>query len=180
MSGPVAILMVPSTFIGWLAFGAGGDASPWTQFFAPMFPADVPVPGALPDWVTSAIVLVLIVCGFGAAFARYGNPRALLDAVPRLRAEAVRTPAVLANAFYFDAAIDAIVVKPAAAAGRWFGSVVDPRVIDAGVREASISANWLGHLFRSFETGLVRAYALTIAFGVACFAIYYVVLGIAR
>jgi hypothetical protein len=58
--------------------------------------------------------------------------------------------------------------------------VVDPRVIDAGVREASISANWLGHLFRSFETGLVRAYALTIAFGVACFAIYYVVIGVGR
>jgi len=58
--------------------------------------------------------------------------------------------------------------------------VVDPRVIDAGVREASISATWLGHLFRSFETGLVRSYALTIAFGVACFAIYYAVVGAAR
>jgi len=180
MSGPVAILMVPAVFIGWIAFGPNGGASAWTQFFAPVFPADVPVPGTPPDWVTSAIVLVLIVAGFGVAFLRYGNPRALLDAVPRLRIEAVRTPAILANAFYFDTAIDALFVKPAQAVGRWFGSVVDPRVIDAGVREASISANWLGHLFRSFETGLVRAYALTIAFGVACFAIYYVVIGVGR
>ena len=39
------------------------------------------------------------------------------------------------------------------------------------VREASISAPWLGHFFRSFQTGLVRAYALTLAFGVACFAL---------
>jgi hypothetical protein len=48
------------------------------------------------------------------------------------------------------------------------------------VREVSISAIWLGHLFRSFETGLVRAYALTIAFGAACFAVYYAVIGTAR
>ena len=178
MSAPVALLMIPTTFIGWLAFG--GDESPWKRFFGPVFPHDVATASTPPDWVTSALVLVLIVAGFGVAYLRYGNARALLDAVPRLRIETVRMPAVLVNAFYFDTAIDALFVKPAEAAGRWFGTVVDPHVIDAGVREASISANWLGHLFRSFETGLVRAYALTIAFGVACFAIYYVVIGVAR
>jgi NADH-quinone oxidoreductase subunit L len=179
MSGPVAILMVPTTLIGWLAFG--GDDSPWRRFFAPVFPANVgdTVIG-VPEWVTSVLVLVLIVAGAGVAYLRYGNPKALLDAVPRLRTETVRMPAALTNALYFDAAIDALFVKPAQAAGRWFGAFVDPHVIDAGVREASISANWLGHLFRSFETGLVRAYALTIAFGVACFAIYYVVIGAGR
>ncbi len=178
MSGPVAILMIPTTFVGWLAYG--GDDSPWKRFFAPVFPHDVPTASTPPDWVTSALVLALILTGFAVAYLRYGNARALLDAVPRLRLEAVRMPAVLVNAFYFDTAIDALFVKPAQAVGRWFGSVVDPHVIDAGVREASISANWLGHLFRSFETGLVRAYALTIAFGVACFAIYYVVIGAGR
>jgi NADH-quinone oxidoreductase subunit L len=178
MSGPVAILMVPTTFIGWIAFG--GDDSPWKRYFGPVFPHDVPTASTPPDWVTSVLVLVLIVAGAVIAYLRYGNPKALLDAVPRLRTETVRMPAVLVNRFYADAAIDAVFVKPAQAAGRWFGTVVDPRVIDAGVREASISANWLGHLFRSFETGLVRSYALTIAFGVACFAIYYAVIGTAR
>ena len=86
----------------------------------------------------------------------------------------------LANAFYFDAAIDALVVRPSIALGKFFSSVIDPRVIDAGVREASISAQWFGHLFRSFQTGLVRAYALALAFGAACFAIYYVVIGAGR
>ena len=41
------------------------------------------------------------------------------------------------------------------------------------MREAAISAQWLGHLFRSFQTGLVRAYALTLAFGVVCVVAYY-------
>jgi len=175
MSGTVAVLMVPATLIGWLAYG--GDDSPWKRFFAPVFPRDIPTASTPPDWMTSVLVLVLIAIGVGVAYVRYGNARALLDAVPRLRTEAVRMPVVLTNAFYFDTALDALFVKPAGAIGRWFAGVVDPRVIDAGVREASISANWLGHLFRSFETGLVRAYAFTIAFGLACFAIYYAVIG---
>jgi NADH:ubiquinone oxidoreductase subunit 5 (subunit L)/multisubunit Na+/H+ antiporter MnhA subunit len=120
---------------------------------------------------------VLIAAGITVAYMRYGNPSALLDAVPRLRAETVRMPGALSNAFYFDAAIDALFVRPTIVLGKFFSSVVDPRVIDAGVREASISASWLGHLCRSFQTGLVRAYALALAFGAACFAIYYVVIG---
>jgi NADH-quinone oxidoreductase subunit L len=130
--------------------------------------------------LTSLIVLVLIAAGITVAYMRYANPRALIDAIPRLRNETVRMPAALSNAFYFDAAIDALFVKPAVALGAFFSKVIDPHVIDAGVREAAISSQWLGHLFRSFETGLVRAYALALAFGAACFAIYYVVIGVAR
>jgi NADH-quinone oxidoreductase subunit L len=175
MSGPVALLMIPTVLIGWLDFG--GDNSAWGQFFTPVFGHFEAPAGSLPDMVTSLIVLALVVAGFTVAYMRYGNPRALLDAVPRLRAETVHMPAALSNAFYFDAAIDALFVRPSIALGKFFSSVVDPRVIDAGVREASISAQWLGHLFRSFQTGLVRAYALALAFGAACFAIYYVVIG---
>jgi len=72
-------------------------------------------------------------------------------------------------------------VRPARALGTWFDRVVDPHVIDAGVREVAISAQWLGHLFRSFQTGLVRAYALSLVFGVACFVAYYaLVFGVSR
>jgi NADH-quinone oxidoreductase subunit L len=130
--------------------------------------------------LTSLLVLVLVAAGITVAYMRYGSTKAQLDAVPRLRAETVHMPAALANAFYFDAAIDALFVKPSDALGAFFGRVVDPRVIDAGVREVSISASWLGHLFRSFQTGLVRAYALALAFGAACFALYYVVIGAGR
>jgi NADH:ubiquinone oxidoreductase subunit 5 (subunit L)/multisubunit Na+/H+ antiporter MnhA subunit len=175
MSAPVAILMVPTVLIGLLDFG--GENSAWGQFFAPVFGHFETPAGAPPDVLTSLIVLVLVAAGIAVAYLRYGNPRALLDAVPRLRAETVHMPAALSNAFYFDAAIDALFVRPSVALGKFFASVVDPRVIDAGVREASISASWLGHLFRSFQTGLVRAYALALAFGAACFAIYYVVIG---
>jgi NADH-quinone oxidoreductase subunit L len=139
-----------------------------------------PAATGLPEVATSLIVLVLVAAGITVAYLRYGSPRALLDAIPRLREESIRMPAALTNAFYFDTAIDALFVKPAIALGRFSSRVIDPLVIDAGVREASISANWLGHLFRSFQTGLVRAYALALAFGAACFALYYVVIGAGR
>jgi NADH-quinone oxidoreductase subunit L len=178
MSGPVALLMIPSVLIGWLDFG--GENSPWGKFFAPVFGHYEPTTGTPPEVFTSLLVLIVIAAGIAVAYLRYGNPRALIDAIPRLRTETVRMPAALSNAFYFDAAIDALFVKPAVALGNFFSRVIDPHVIDAGVRETAISSQWLGHLFRSFETGLVRAYALAIAFGAACFAIYYVVIGAAR
>jgi len=82
-------------------------------------------------------------------------------------------PGVLVHAYYFDAAYEALLVRPAAALGAWFERFVDPHVIDAGVREAAWTSQWLGHLFRSFQTGLVRAYALSIVFGVVCIVAYY-------
>jgi NADH-quinone oxidoreductase subunit L len=176
MSGPVAVLIPFSIFIGWLNFSLGGARSPWAQFFDGFFPAGqaggaVALP--LSETVSTVLVLVVVLAGFGLAARRYWQPAALRDAVPRLRAETVKTPALLWNAYYFDAAYDWLLVRPARALGELIDRVLDPHGIDAGVREAAISAQWLGHLFRSFQTGLVRAYALTIALGVVCFVAYY-------
>ncbi len=138
MSAPVAVLMVPSVLIGFLYFG--GEASPWAKFFAPVFPQAETGPPPLPELATTGIVLLLVIAGFAIAYVRYGSKAALAGAVERLRNETVHMqPAILVNAFYFDAAIDALFVRPAIAIGRWFGSVVEPHVIDAGVREAGIS-----------------------------------------
>jgi NADH-quinone oxidoreductase subunit L len=178
MSAPVAILMVPTTLIGLLDLG--GDNSPWGKFFAPLFGHYEPAAATLPEAATSLLVLAVVVAGIVVAYMRYAAPAALADAIPRLRTETVRMPSALVNAFYFDAAIEALFVKPSEVLGRFFSRVIDPNVIDAGVREASISASWLGHLLRSFQTGLVRAYALALAFGAACFALYYVVIGAGR
>jgi NADH-quinone oxidoreductase subunit L len=174
MSGPVAVLIPFSILIGWLNFG--GENSPWARFFAGFFPAptlNVATAPGFSETVSTLLVLVCVVVGFVIAYVRYAVPPALVDAVVRLRSETVRTPAVLANAYYFDAAYDYLLVRPARALGDWFDRVVDPLVIDGAVREVPISAQWLGHLFRSFQTGLVRAYALTIVIGVVFFVAYY-------
>jgi NADH:ubiquinone oxidoreductase subunit 5 (subunit L)/multisubunit Na+/H+ antiporter MnhA subunit len=176
MNLPVAILILPTIAIGWLMFG--GDASPWTKFFAGEFPAGHPLVLKISELMTSSIVLVVVLIGFGIAYVRYGTRSAQEGAVERLRTESVRMPAVLTNAFYFDAALDLIFVRSAQLLGTLFSRVVDPHVIDGTVREAAFSARWLGVLTQSLQTGLVRAYALILVFGAACFIVYYALAGV--
>jgi NADH-quinone oxidoreductase subunit L len=176
MAVPVGILVVPTIFAGWLMFG--GSASPWTKYFSGMFAPLHEIVPALSELMTSAIVLVLVLAGFGIAWMRYATRSAQANAVERLRTESVRMPAVLTNAFYFDAALDLIFVRSAQLLGTLFSRVVDPHVIDGTVREAAFSARWLGVLTQSLETGLVRAYALILVFGAACFIIYYALAGV--
>ena len=171
MAAPVGLLILPTIFIGWLMFG--GDSSPWDKFFAPQFSAQTLATPAISEMATSGIVLVLVVLGFAIAYWRYATRAATENAVERLRRESVRMPAVLTNLFYFDAAIDLVFVRTSQLLGTLFGKVVDPMVVDGGVREAAFVARWLGVLAQSLQTGLVRAYALVLVLGAACFVVYY-------
>ncbi len=174
MNVPVGILIVPSIFAGWLLFG--GEHSPWAQFFAQQFPhPTLPTP-AISELTTTLIVLACVAVGIGVAYARYATAAAQADAVERLRGESVRMPALLTNAFYFDAALDLLFVRTSQLFGTIFGRLIDPQIIDGAVRETAFSAQWLGTLVRSFQTGLVRAYAFVLVIGVACFLVYYAVI----
>jgi NADH-quinone oxidoreductase subunit L len=185
MNVPVAILVVPSVAIG-AALMIGGDSSPWARFFAPLFAPQAllaPSPAATPplsEGLTSVIVLIFVAIGFAVAWYRYATPVAQADAVERLRSEAAHMPPVLTNLFYVDAVINLIFVRSAQFLGTISGRVVDPTVLDGAVREAAFSAGWLGAVVRSFQTGLVRAYALLLVAGAAGFIIYYALAGTAR
>ena len=175
MNVPVAILIVPSLLIGWLMYG--GNESPWARFFAPEFPAGPDIAGHAPtgitEGMTSLIVLAVVVAGFAIAYWRYATKTAQADAVARLRNESVHMPPVLTNLFYFDAFYDLVVVRTSQLFGTLFGRAIDPHVIDGAVREGAFSAQGLGTFMRSLQTGLLRAYALILVFGAACFIIYY-------
>ena len=170
---PVAILIPFSVLVGWIMFG--GENSWWSRFFTQQFPhpqlAAVPVSEGL----TGLITFVFVLIGIGVAYARYATASAQSNAVERLRSESVRMPAILSNAFYIDAAFDLLFVRTSEWLGGIFGRALDPHVIDGAVRESVISAQWLGALVRSFQTGLVRAYALFLVFGAACFIVYYAI-----
>jgi NADH-quinone oxidoreductase subunit L len=183
MNAPVVILVVPSVAIGG-ALMSGGENSPWARFFAPLFgPQTALAPGlrvpAISEAMTSGIVFVLVVIGFAIAWWRYASESAQTDAVERLEVESARMPAVLTNLYYVDAAIDLIFVRSAQFLGTFFGRVLDPHVLDGAVRDIVFCARWLGALVRSFQTGLVRAYALILVFGAACFIAYYALAGAA-
>ncbi len=185
MNVPVAILVLPTVAVGG-ALLFGGDASPWAHFFGPLFAAQEHVAGsvnrvpALSENLTALMVLVVVAIGILIAWQRYATEAAQRDATARLERETARMPAVLTNLFYFDAAIDAIFVRPVQFLGEFFGRVFDPHVIDGAVREVVYIARSLGTLVRSVQTGLLRAYALILVFGAACFIAYYAFAGVAR
>ena len=71
-------------------------------------------------------------------------------------------------------------MRPALALGDFFGRWLDPHFVDGVVREVVITNRFLGALVRSFQTGLLRAYALILVFGAMCFAVYYALEGAMR
>jgi NADH-quinone oxidoreductase subunit L len=176
MAVPVGILIVPTCIIGAVLL-AGGENSLLSHFFALQFAATHLLTPAISELMTSGIVLLCVLAGFGVAYMRYATKAATSNAVERLRNESVRMPAVLTHAFYFDAALDLIFVRSSQLLGTLFGRAIDPHVIDGSVREAAFSARWLGVLMQSLQTGLVRAYALILVLGAACFIAYYALAG---
>jgi NADH-quinone oxidoreductase subunit L len=178
MNAPVAILAVFAVIAGYVAIG--GSASPWSQYLGPLFAAnDAITAPSVPfsEIVSTLIVLVLVALGIVVAYLRYGAPAAQQAAVERVRGESLGRPQVFVHAFYFDDALGALIVRPARALGTLFSRVIDPHVIDAGVRDVAWGAGALGLVFRALQNGLVRSYALTILIGTACFIVYFAVLG---
>jgi len=170
MQVPVGILIVPTVMAGFLLFG---DNSLWKRFFSLQFAGERVATPSFPELASTVLILCLVLAGIALAYLKYGARPALLNAQTRVTRESEAMTPLLRNAFYFDAAIDALIVGPSQRLGLFFGRWFDPHLIDGAVREAALSARWLGALFASFQTGLLRAYALIIVFGVACFVAYY-------
>ena len=182
MQLPVAILIVPTIAAGYVSVGFSGPSA-WSRFFGTLFATSNNVAGpVLPisEVASSFFVLLLVTAGLVVAYLRYGTPAAQAGAIERLRAEAVGMPPVLVHAFWFDDAIDALIVHPAQALGVAISRFVDPHVIDAGARDLVWIAGALGVIFRKLQTGLVRGYALTIVIGAALFIAYFATLGASR
>ncbi len=178
--GPVAVLAVFAVVAGYV--GIGGTQSPWYRFLAPSFGANEATAAIapFPEIVSTCVVVALVALGMVVAYVRYGTPSAQLRAVERIRRESLGRPAVLVRAFYFDDAIAFAIERPARALGWFFDRIVDPHVIDAGVRDVAIGAGTLGLLVRAFQNGLLRSYALSLVVGAACFIAYFVAIGAAK
>jgi NADH-quinone oxidoreductase subunit L len=176
MNVPVAILMVPTVAIG-AALMIGGENSPWSKYFAPQFGLQTLAAPSISEGMTSVIVLLVVLAGIGVATWRYATKTAQANAVERLRGESIHMPRVLTNLFYFDAAIDLFFVRSSQLLGTLAARVVDPHIIDGAVREVVYAARSTGVFVQSLQTGLVRAYALILVFGAACFIVYYALVG---
>ncbi|HZZ65062.1 MAG TPA: NADH-quinone oxidoreductase subunit L [Candidatus Baltobacteraceae bacterium] len=178
---PAWIMAVPVGILGFFSFAAGymmmGPGSPWARFFANSFPHQALPPATISEGLTSVLAVLMLLIGFAIAYARYMTPRAIAQAPARLKHESQTLPRVLVRLYYFDDLIELLVVRPAQALGTFFTRWVEPHLIDGAVREVVFTNRFFGAVVASFQTGLLRAYALVIVFGAAIFAVYYAIAG---
>ena len=110
--------------------------------------------------------------GIGIAYYFYVlRPEAPAVLIRRLRP--VHT--LFVNKWYFDEAIDLLVVRPVLAIGRFANDTFERLVVDglvAGTREA---VGGLGGVVRTVQSGFVRAYALLLIAGFAGLALYFLI-----
>jgi NADH-quinone oxidoreductase subunit L len=81
----------------------------------------------------------------------------------------------LVNKWYFDEAIDFLIVRPALAIGRFANRTFERFVVDGlvtGTEETVRGASTIAH---RVQNGFVRSYALLLVVGIAGLALYFLI-----
>ncbi|HTT93502.1 MAG TPA: NADH-quinone oxidoreductase subunit L [Solirubrobacterales bacterium] len=147
-----------------------------THFLDPVF-ADSPLAAIHPSntaaWIGLAIGAAISLAGIAIAYWLYvaspETPRRLQQ-----RFAAVHT--FLYNKWYFDEAIDFLVVRPALAIGRFANDVFERFVIDGAITGGTEeTVGRAGAIVRSFQNGIVRTYGLFLIFGAVGLALYFLI-----
>jgi NADH-quinone oxidoreductase subunit L len=144
-----------------------------TRFLDPVF-ADSPlaeiVPSTGADWFGLGIGGVISLAGIAIAYWLYRvNPGA-----PRVLEQRLRPlHTFLFNKWYFDEAIDLLVVRPALAIGRFADRTFERVVVDGLVSGTAGTVRGAGGAVRAIQSGFVRSYALLLIAGFAGLALYF-------
>ena len=144
-----------------------------TSFLEPVF-HDSPLahihPSAGAEWRGLGIGGMISLAGIGLAYLLY-VARPELPAVLRRRLRPLYT--LFVNKWYFDEAIDLLVVRPALAVGRFADRVFERIVVDGLVNGTAETVRGAGGVVRAVQNGFVRSYALLLLIGVAGLALYF-------
>jgi NADH-quinone oxidoreductase subunit L len=174
-SAPMRIAMAVLAFLalfGGLVQVPGVDDA-ITKFLDPVF-ADSPLaaiqPSVAASWTGLAIGAAISLAGIGIAYWVYVlRPGASAALIRRLRP--VHT--LLVNKWYFDEAIDLLVVRPALAIGRFASRTFERLVVDGLVSGTEDVVGSGGRVVRLVQSGFVRSYALLLLVGFAGLALYF-------
>ena len=94
--------------------------------------------------------------------------------LPALFRERLRPVYLLClNKWYFDEAIDFLVVRPALAIGRFANRIFERFVVDGLVTGTEDTVGGAGGVVRAVQSGFVRSYALLLLAGFAGLALYF-------
>jgi NADH-quinone oxidoreductase subunit L len=160
---PVGILTVLST-IGGLVVIPGV----WEPFLIWIDETAEPLvhPTVAQDYATSAVAVTLGLIGFFFARRAFQHDRQLVR-----RPELWR---VFEHKFYVDELYDALFYRPAAALADMLRRRVEEPVVERSLDEIGSGTIQVGGEVARVQTGLLRTYALTIAFAVAVLVVVFV------
>jgi NADH-quinone oxidoreductase subunit L len=169
----MGVLAFLALFGGWVQVPGLDDAV--TKFLAPVF-ADSPlatiVPSVSASWDGLAIGAAISLAGIGIAYwvyvARPGTSAAMIRRLGWLHG-------FLLHKWYFDEAIDLLVVRPALAVGRFANRTFERLVVDGLVSGTRETVGGAGGIVRAVQSGFVRSYALLLIAGFAGLALYFLI-----
>jgi NADH-quinone oxidoreductase subunit L len=170
----MGVLAFLALFAGFIQVPGVDEAV--THFLDPVF-ADSPLAAIHPSntaaWIGLAIGAAISLAGIGIAWflyvARPETPRRLQE-----RFGALHT--FLYNKWYFDEAIDILIVRPALMIGRFANNVFERFVIDGGITGGTEeTVGRTGAIVRAAQNGIVRTYGLFLVFGAVGLALYFLI-----
>jgi NADH-quinone oxidoreductase subunit L len=169
---PVGVLALLAAVMGVLDLPFKG-ADFLTIWLEPVFHGvEMPEPTSFVQGTTLEIVAVLFaITGIGLAYLLYraGVRRPEEDPI---QAKLGPVAPVLGNAYYYDAGISKLVDGPLRAFASFLDRVVDAKIIDGTVNGVGWVVKQAGGSLRHLQDGLVRRYALGIAFGTVAILLY--------
>ncbi len=144
-----------------------------TKFLDPVF-ADSPLSAIHPslgaDWEGLGIGAIISVFGIFIAYFLYiSQPATPAILIRRLRL----LYTLFVNKWYFDEAIELLIVRPALAIGRFANRVFERFVVDGLVSGTEETVRGAGGVVRAVQSGFVRSYALVLIAGFAGLALYF-------
>jgi NADH-quinone oxidoreductase subunit L len=164
MFWPVAVLAFLSVVGGWIQFA--GVWTPISDFLEPSAAALVEASGTQ-EAVSSIFAVLFGLGGIAVAWALYGARRAEVPRVPQLQA-------ALERKLWFDELYDAVFYKPAVWLARAWTRWIERPVILGSVAELGLGTQESGRLAARAQTGLLRAYALALAGGLAVLVVVFI------
>jgi len=175
MAVAMAVLAVGALFAGLIQ--VPGVDNVLFGFLDPAF-ADSPLsevhPSVGAEWRGLAIGAVISLVGIGLAWLVWVR-RPELPGLFRRRLHPLYE--LFANKWYFDEAIDLLVVRPALAIGRFADRTFERLVVDGIVSGTTETVRSAGGIVRVVQSGFVRSYALLLIAGFAGLALYFLLSG---
>ena len=148
----------------------------FTDWLEPSFRgvADVEPTSFVQGVTLEAVSVVLALIGIGIAYALYRKGLARAAEEP-LDAKLGPIAPVLGNAYYYDDTVSKLVDGPGRGFASFLDRVVDQKIIDGTVDGIGGLVKRAALGLRHVQDGLVRRYALGIAFGAAALLLYVVI-----